>query len=67
MLIASEAFEAFAAYRNGKDDEIPEELADIVIRVMDVCEAKSIDLELEIMKKHYKNQARPYRHGGKRC
>jgi len=44
-----------------------EELADVVIRVMDMCEAYGINLESEIEKKHKINKGRPYRHGNKRC
>lgn len=42
------------------------ELADIVIRVMDLAEHLGIDLERAIQEKHEFNQTRPMRHGGKR-
>jgi NTP pyrophosphatase (non-canonical NTP hydrolase) len=44
---------------------IPSELADIVIRVMDVCGRYGIDLEQAIMEKMAHNRTRPQRHGGK--
>lgn len=66
-LIHSEVSEALEAYRKGDDDNLGEELADVAIRLMDMCEAFNIDLEAEIMKKHDYNKSRPYRHGGKRC
>ncbi|WFR63054.1 hypothetical protein P9222_00980 [Paenibacillus amylolyticus] len=44
---------------------IPSELADIVIRVMDVCGHYGIDLEKAIQEKMAYNATRPQRHGGK--
>lgn len=43
-----------------------EELADIVIRVMDHAETIGIDLETAIVSKNERNRGREYRHGGKR-
>lgn len=43
------------------------ELADVVIRVMDLCAHLGIDLERAIREKHAYNETRPRRHGGKRC
>lgn len=51
----------------GKMEGIPSELADVVIRVMDMCEHYGIDLEAAIAEKHAYNLTRPYRHGGKRA
>ena len=77
MLITSEVTEAFVEVRNGhevnetyykdgKMEGVPSELADIVIRVMDLCEYYGIDLESAIVEKHRYNLARPYKHGGKK-
>jgi len=69
-LMHSEISESLEAYRAGFPDtwdNFKEELADLVIRVMDTCEALDIDLEKEINKKHQHNLTRPYRHGGKKC
>lgn len=66
-LVHAEVSEALEAYRKYDDEHMKEELADVVIRVMDMCEAFGIDLEEEIRKKHEINKGRPYRHGNKRC
>jgi len=64
-LMHSELSEALEDLRHGKHDHVGEELADCVIRVMDFCEARGIDLEKEILKKVKKNKKRKYRHGKK--
>lgn len=79
MLVTTEVAEVMEEYRKGKgfnevytDDKgklqgIPSELADVVIRVMDICGYYGIDLEKAISEKHEFNKKRPYKHGGKRC
>lgn len=49
----------------GKMEGIPSELADVVIRVLDMAEHYGIDIEAALAEKHAYNQTRPYRHGGK--
>jgi len=66
-LIHSEVSEALEAYRKEDEANFREELADVAIRLLDMCEALGIDLEDEMCRKHLKNIKRPYRHGGKRC
>lgn len=82
MLIVSEASEALEEYRNGhavnetyystdkqgnpKMEGVPSELADVVVRVFDLCAHYEIDLEKVIAEKHEYNKNRPYKHG-KRC
>lgn len=44
---------------------IPSELADVVIRVMDICGHYGIDLERAVQEKMAYNATRPERHGGK--
>lgn len=77
MLVVSEVSEAFEEIRNGhemtetyyseggKMEGVPSELADVVIRVMDLCEFYGVDLESAIAEKHNFNKTRPYKHGGK--
>lgn len=48
-----------------KPEGIPIELADVVIRVMDICGHLNINLEEAIKEKHEFNKERSYRHGGK--
>lgn len=76
-LVHSEVSEALEAYRSGMPPErayfevdgklcgVPSELADVVIRVMDMAEHYDIDLWAAIEAKHAYNVTRPHRHGGK--
>jgi NTP pyrophosphatase (non-canonical NTP hydrolase) len=43
------------------------ELADAVIRIMDICGSLKIDLEKCIITKMHYNKTRPHRHGGKKA
>jgi hypothetical protein len=74
MLIVSELSEALEALRHGNppDDKIPEfngavaELADAVIRAMDMCAARGWPLGEAIVAKHAMNKSRARMHGGKK-
>jgi NTP pyrophosphatase (non-canonical NTP hydrolase) len=76
-LIHCELSEAFEHHRegmpvyfdgvDGKPDGFSIELADAVIRILDLCESLGIDLERCIQIKHEYNKTRPYRHGGKKA
>ncbi len=44
---------------------IPVELGDVVMRILDYCEAKGIPLYQVLEMKMNFNKTRPYRHGGK--
>jgi NTP pyrophosphatase (non-canonical NTP hydrolase) len=64
-LIMSECAEALEWHRMGKSEELPHELADIVIRTMDLAESLGIDLQKAIEIKHEFNKHRDIRHGNK--
>lgn len=62
-LIHSEVSEALEADRKDDMNEYSEELADIVIRILDHAETLNIDLEYEVKRKMSINQDREYKHG----
>lgn len=67
-LIASEAFEAVEAMREDnygleKKDSFEDELADVFIRLADLCGELNIDIEKQIEWKLKHNQSRPALHG----
>jgi NTP pyrophosphatase (non-canonical NTP hydrolase) len=70
-LIHAEISEALEGYRQSipynEKGSLPEELADVVIRIWDMCEYLGIDIAAEVNKKHLFNKSRPYRHGNKKC
>lgn len=75
-LIHSEISEALEEFRNGnmetyfvnaKPEGFAVELADAVIRIMDLCGYLQIDLESTMMDKAAYNKLRAYRHGGKKA
>jgi NTP pyrophosphatase (non-canonical NTP hydrolase) len=53
------------AYKDWVKGTFEEEMADIVIRVMDLCAFKGIDLENHIKAKMRYNSLREYKHGKK--
>lgn len=76
-LIHSEVSEALEDYRtgamledvtvHGKPCGFPSELADVVIRIGDLCGYLGINLENAVATKMAYNATRPYRHGGKKA
>lgn len=64
-LIHSEVSEALEADRKGDTQNFAEELADVCIRIFDLCGSKEIDLEKAILEKMERNKGRSYKHGGK--
>ena len=44
-------------------DNVVEELADVVIRIADMCGTLGFNLQAAIEKKMLKNESRPYKHG----
>lgn len=73
MLMVTEIAEAMEAYRAGnpESDKIPgyskleEELADVIIRLLDFAGGEGLDIDGAVMAKMAYNETRPYRHGGK--
>lgn len=77
-LIHSEVTEALDDYRNNlpldqiywegtKPCGFTTELADVIIRIADLCGAFDLDLEKAIELKMAANKLRSHRHGGKAC
>jgi len=76
-LIHSEVSEALECYRErrlvtevspeGKPEGLPSELADVLIRIADLCGALEIDLAAEVELKMAYNKTRAFRHGNKAC
>lgn len=66
LLIHSEVSEVCEALRKGDMAAVEEELADVIIRVLEAAEAHGFDMEKAVWDKHKKNIDRPYRHGNKK-
>ena len=80
-LIHSEVSEALEVYRlkgkdslkenwldeKGKPEGFTVELADVIIRIADLCGEFGLDLESALTTKLSYNQTRPYRHGNKKA
>lgn len=54
-----------ARVENGKPEGLPIELADALIRILDMCGALGIDIAEAVRTKHEYNAQRAFRHGGK--
>lgn len=50
-----------------KPEGIPVELADVLIRVFNLCGELDIDIGKAVKLKTAYNRTRPFRHGGKKC
>ncbi len=66
-LIHSEVSEALEAFRKNDLANFGEELADIIIRVLDCAPGLGVDIELQINGKLAVNRKREWRHGNKRA
>lgn len=51
---------------NPKPEGVGSELADVLIRLLDTCSRRGIDLEAEYHRKVAYNKTRGYKHGGKK-
>ena len=65
-LIHSEVSEALEAFREGDRDGFLEEMADVIIRVLDCTGGLTNNIDAIVSAKIEKNRTRGYRHGGKR-
>lgn len=73
-LMHSELSEALEALRAGNphDDKVPQhngavaELADCIIRIVDLCAARDWDIAQALVDKQKFNLTRPHKHGGKK-
>ena len=65
-LIHSEVSEALEAFRRGDRSNFEEEMADVLIRVLDCMSGLDVDIDKVVSAKLDKNRARAYRHGNKR-
>lgn len=65
-LIHSEVSEALEAFRKNDKLNFSEELADTIIRVLDLTAGLGIDIDTAVLLKIEENKGRGYRHGNKR-
>ncbi len=65
-LIHSEVSEALEAFRKGDQENFAEELADVIIRVLDCSAGLGVNMDAQIIAKLEKNRQRGFKHGGKR-
>src|SRR3990167_4399664 len=65
-LIHSEVSEALEGFRHNDVGNFEEEIADTIIRCLDLCAGLNIDIDKAVADKLEKNRGRGYRHGGKK-
>lgn len=63
MLVVTEVSEAMEAWRKKDHKNFNEEIADTIIRCLDITASLGIDIEYEIDEKMKHNQNRPFKHG----
>lgn len=65
-LIHSEVSEALEGFRHNDKVNFEEELADVLIRTLDLAGGLGMDIDAAVLEKLGKNRERGYKHGGKR-
>lgn len=65
-LIHSEVSEALEGFREGDRVNVTEELADVLIRTLDLAAGLGIDIDAAVEAKIEVNRKRSHKHGGKR-
>jgi NTP pyrophosphatase (non-canonical NTP hydrolase) len=65
-LVHSEVSEALEAHRVGDEENLREELADIIIRVLHLASHLEIDIDAAVRSKIEINRGRSYKHGSKK-
>ena len=63
LLVHCELSEAVEELRAGNPEKMEEEIADVYIRLFDLCGAFIPNIEEVIQKKMEYNKSRPYKHG----
>lgn len=56
----------YEGQRNDKPEGVAVEMIDCLIRILDWCGQKKLDVDGLVRLKHEYNKTRPYKHGGKR-
>jgi NTP pyrophosphatase (non-canonical NTP hydrolase) len=64
-LLHSEASEILEEWRNHNEAEMHLEFADVLIRLLDMCDLYGTNLALAYRAKMDRNWTRPYQHGGR--
>lgn len=62
----SEALEALREDNDDCDDRVAEELADVILRILDYAESKQLNIAQAMIDKNEENAVRPRMHGGKK-
>jgi len=63
MLVVTEVAEACEEVRKDNMENFKEEIADVIIRLLNICGSAKIDIDKTISQKMEKNRKRPKRHG----
>lgn len=65
MLVVTEIAEAMEGFRDGDEENVKEEIADSIIRLLDIAAYLDMDVRQEIAAKMVTNEGRPHMHGRK--